>query len=170
VDTSISFVRGPGGDTDIADRIQRFLSCPTVVTSTAVVRACRALGVRQVAVLSVYVDALNATIPRFFEPQGIGIARIAKLNLSMEGGSTSEDMAAIDPGALVAAGRAADGPDIDAIFIPCTAVRTLESIELLEEAIGKPVITAVQATMWAVQRLAGVTADVPQGGRLFATS
>lgn len=168
VDTSISFVRGPGGDTDISDRIARFLGCPTVATSTAVVRACRSLDVRRIAVLSVYVDELNATIPLFFEPQGIAIARIAKLEMSMEGGSTSEDMAGVDPGALVAAGRAVDGSDVDAVFIPCTAVRTLEAIEPLEDAIGKPVVTAVQATLWAVQRLAGVTADVPLGGRLFA--
>ena len=39
VDTSISFVRGRGGDTEIADRIRRLLRCPTTVTSTAVVEA-----------------------------------------------------------------------------------------------------------------------------------
>jgi hypothetical protein len=56
---------------------------------------------------------------------------------------------------------------VEAVFIPCTAVRTLEAIEPLEQRIGKPVITAIQATMWAVQRLAGVAADVAGGGRLF---
>lgn len=71
------------------------------------------------------------------------------------------------PGELVAAGVALDGPDIDAIFIPCTAVRTLEAIEPLEMRTGKPVVTAIQATMWAVARLAGVTGDAPRGGRLF---
>jgi maleate isomerase len=71
------------------------------------------------------------------------------------------------PDELVAAGRAIDGPDVDAVFIPCTAVRTLEAIEPLEAAIGKPVITAIQATIWAVARLAGVDADTPMGGRLW---
>src|SRR5256885_621680 len=54
VDTSISFVRGPGGDLDIARRIEAFLGVPAIVTSTAVVEAARALGVRRLAVLSVY--------------------------------------------------------------------------------------------------------------------
>jgi maleate isomerase len=73
----------------------------------------------------------------------------------------------VSPADLVAAGRAIDGPDIDAVFIPCTAVRTLEAIEPLEAAIGKPVITAIQATMWRVARLAGLGHDAPLGGRLF---
>ena len=171
VDTSISFVRGPGGDLEIAERIARFLHCPTVVTSTAVIRACQALGVRRIGVLTVYSDEVNATMRPFFEPQGVEIARMQTFDaINMAGGATSLDMAAIDPLLLVAAGAALDGPDVDAVFIPCTAVRTLEAIEPLEQRIGKPVITAIQATMWAVQRLAGVTVDVAGGGRLFEVS
>ena len=85
----------------------------------------------------------------------------------MEHGDVSEALAHMDPSELVAAGAALDGPDVDAIFIPCTAVRTLEAIEPLEDRTGKPVVTAIHATMWAVARLAGVTGDAPLGGRLF---
>jgi maleate isomerase len=167
VDTSITFVRGPGGDTDIAKRIQAFLGIPTIVTSTAVLAAARTLGLRRVAVLSVYAPSVDATIPRFFEPQGLGIARIGRLGGGMEAGATSLDLSRMSPDEIVAAGRGIDGPDVDGIFVPCTAVRTLDAIEPLEAAIGKPVITAIQATMWAVARLAGVSADPPLGGRLW---
>ena len=68
---------------------------------------------------------------------------------------------------MVRLGNDIDGDDVEAIFIPCTAVRTLDAIEPLEEAIGKPVITAIQATMWRVARLAGLFHDAPQGGKLF---
>jgi maleate isomerase len=167
IDTSISFGRGPGGDLDIARRIEAFVRVPTVVTSTAVVQAARALGARRLAVLSVYTDAVNALIPAFFEPQGIRIARTGPLESRMDAGLTSQQLARMRPEELIAAGRAIDGPDIDAVFIPCTAVRTLDAIEPLEAAIGKPVITAIQATIWAVARLAGVQADAPLGGRLW---
>jgi maleate isomerase len=166
VDTSISFGRGPGGDLDIARRIEAHLRVPTVVTSTAVVLAARALGVRRLAVLSVYTESVNAAIHAFFEPQGVGIVRIGRLD-GMAEGLTSGDLAQMRPEQLVAAGRAINGPDVDAVFIPCTAVRTLEAIEPLEAAIGKPVITAIQATIWAVARLAGVEADTSMGGRLW---
>lgn len=167
VDTSISFVRGPGGDLEIAERIRRFLRVPTIVTSTAVLLAFRALGAARVGVVSVYPDAVDARIAPFFEPAGIAIARIGKPETRMEHGDVSESLARMDPGELVEAGVALDGPDIDAIFIPCTAVRTLEAIEALEARIGKPVVTAIQATMWAVARLARVAGHAPGGGRLF---
>jgi maleate isomerase len=168
IDTSISFVRGPGGDLDIARRIQGFLECPTVVTSTAVVLACRALGAGRIGVLTVYADDINATLRTFFDAQGAAVARMEEFAAAnMVAGASSQDLAAIDPLLLVDAGAALDAPDVEAVFIPCTAVRTLEAIEPLEQRIGKPVITAIQATMWAVQRLAGVAADVAGGGRLF---
>jgi maleate cis-trans isomerase len=167
VDTSISFVRGPGGDLEIAERIQRFLRVPTIVTSTAVLAAFRALGARRVAVVSVYPEAVDARIAPFFEPQGVAIARIGKPETRMEQGDVSEALAHIDAAELIECGAALDGPDVDAIFIPCTAVRTLEAIEPLEARTGRPVVTAIQATMWAVARLAGISADAPSGGRLF---
>ena len=168
VDTSISFVRGPAGAADITERIERTLRVPTVVTSTAVVDAARALGAGRVGVVSVYPEEINSTMPTFFDPQGVRIARIAPLaGHVMSDAETSTELAQMSPADLVAAGRAIDGPDIDAVFIPCTAVRTLEAIEPLEAATGKPVITAIQATMWRVARLAGLSHDAPLGGRLF---
>ena len=167
VDTSISFIRGPGGDLDISNRIESFLGVPTVSTSTAVVHACRALDVSSIGVLTVYVDEVNEAIPAFFEPQGIRIARMNKADSNMEAGNTSEELGRMSPRELVELGRATDDASVDAIFIPCTAVRTLDAIEPLEDAIGKPVITAIQATMWRVSRLAGLGHDAAQGGRLF---
>ncbi|MDH3689463.1 MAG: hypothetical protein OEU36_08285 [Gammaproteobacteria bacterium] len=167
VDTSISFIRGPGGDLDISNRIESFLEVATVSTSTAVVHACRALNVSSFGVITVYVDEVNDTMPLFFEPQGVRVARMHKADSSMEAGNTSEELGQMTPNELVELGRSIDGDDIDAVFIPCTAVRTLDAIEPLEDAIGKPVITAIQATMWRVARLAGLSHDAPQGGKLF---
>jgi len=167
VDTSISFIRGPGGDLDISNRIESYLGVPTVSTSTAVVQACKALGVTSIGVLTVYLDEINDAMPTFFEPQGIKVARMGKAESSMEAGNSSLELGQMSADELVALGRGLDGDDVGAIFIPCTAVRTLDAIERLEEAIGKPVITSIQATMWRVARLAGLDHDAPQGGRLF---
>lgn len=167
VDTSISFIRGPGGDLDISKRIESFLGIPTISTSTAVVHACQALTVSSIGVLTVYVDEVNDAMAPFFEPQGIKVSRMEKAQSNMESGNTSEQLGQMSAEELVELGRSIDGPDLGAIFIPCTAVRTLDAIEPLEEAIGKPVITAIQATMWRVARLAGLKHDAAQGGKLF---
>lgn len=167
VDTSISFIRGPGGDLDIANRIQTFLGIPTVVTSTAVVHACRALDISRIGVLTVYIDEVNEAMPRFFGPQGIEVTRMQNASSNMAAGNTADELGQMSPKELIDIGTSMNDEGMDAIFIPCTAVRTLDAIEPLEEAIGKPVVTSIQATMWRVARLAGLEHDAPQGGRLF---
>lgn len=43
----------------------------------------------------------------------------------------------------------ADDPQAQAIFVSCTNLPTYDVIEPLEQALGKPVLTANQLTMWA---------------------
>ena len=168
VDTSISFVRGPGGAP--RDRATH-PALPRVPTDRHLDRGPATLPPRlasaRVAVVSVYPETVDAPIAPFFEPQGVPIARIGTAHRAtrMEHGDVSESSRAHGPVRAGGCGRGLDGPDVDAIFIPCTAVRTLEAIEPLEERIGKPVVTAIHATMWAVARLAGITGDAPLGGR-----
>ena len=46
-------------------------------------------------------------------------------------------------------------------FISCTSMRTSPIIERTEELIGKPVVTANQATAWEALRLAGLFSERP---------
>ena len=170
VDTSITFVRGPGGDTDISGRIHRLLDCPTTVTSTAVVAALQELDVRTVATLTPYGPEVNAALARFFGHHGITVRRVAQLGRSYDAGYTSTDMATIDPEELIDAAVGLSDTRDDALFISCTALRTLGAIRPIEDRIRKPVITAIQATMWHVQRLADLKPHIPSGGRLFEPS
>ncbi len=41
-----------------------------------------------------------------------------------------------------------DRPEAQALFISCTNLPTYDVIEPLEHALGKPVLTANQVTMW----------------------
>ena len=60
-----------------------------------------------------------------------------------------------------------DRPDADCIFISCTGLKTSTIIDSLEERTGKPVVSALQATVWESLRLAGAPSTVPSVGRLF---
>jgi maleate isomerase len=65
-------------------------------------------------------------------------------------------------------GRSADVPDADAVFIACTALPTLDVLAPLEADLGKPVVSANQATMWGALRLAGVATTGLEGrGALY---
>ena len=171
VDTSISFVRGTGGDLDIAGRIHARLGCPAIVTSTAVAAGLRTLGARRVLALSPYTTDLDARLTAYFAAHDITITEVAKYRRTYPGGTTSRELGRTSPEELVedvqAALATADGP-IEGIFLACTAVRTAAAVPRIEAVTGLPVVAAVGATMWAVLRLAGMTTPNPGHGRLFA--
>ena len=63
----------------------------------------------------------------------------------------------------------ADHEDADAIVVSCTNLATYDVIATLEDELGKPVVTANQATMWAALRALDREA-VGEGQRLLAAS
>jgi maleate isomerase len=62
---------------------------------------------------------------------------------------------------------AADRPDAEGLVVCCTNLATYDLIARVEAVIGKPVITANQATMWALLKLIGKDAVGP-GQRLLS--
>jgi len=58
-------------------------------------------------------------------------------------------------------------PDADTIFISCTGLRTIGAIEALEADLGRPVISAIQATFWDALRITGINEAKPGFGSLF---
>ena len=159
--TSGSYVRGPGGDTDIVERMHAATGLPATTTSTATVRALQHLGARRVAVLSPHVAELNARLRAFLEASGFAVVRMVGLHRlgEIELIEPEETRAHVE--------RQVDHPNADAIFISCTGLRSATVIEALERTLGKPVVAANQATMWDVLRLAGGIQELPSRGRLF---
>jgi len=168
VDTSISFVRGRGGDTEISDRIGGILHCPAIVTSTAVAAACAALGVRRVAAMSPYTDDLNARLVTYFGSHGITITAVHPYRRTYPGGTTSLELGLTTPRELVEDAESARADGAEALFLACTAVRTAAAVAELEASLGIPVITAVGSTIWAVLCLADAIRPRQGLGHLFA--
>ena len=61
-----------------------------------------------------------------------------------------------------------DRPEADAVFISCTGMRTAEVVGQMEASMGKPVVTANQATLWRLGRLAGCLSAIENGGILLS--
>ena len=159
--TSASYVRGVGGDIDIRDRMTGATGLPSTTTSTTAVEALRLLGVTRVAVLSPHVDELNERLREFLDGHGLEVAHLRGLN-KLRG---IEHIPQEEIYELVV--RLVDRPEADGIFISCTGMRTSNILSRLEEATGKPVVSAIQATVWGTLRLAGVPAEKAGLGSLF---
>jgi maleate isomerase len=159
--TSGSYVRGIGGDRDIADRISGATGLAATTTSSAAVQALRHLGVTRVAVLSPHIDQLNRLLGQFLEDSGFRVVR-------MKGLGKGSDIELIPPETtLDIIVKEVDRPDADGVFVSCTSMRTASIMDAIEQMINKPVVTANQATVWELLRLAGVSGPMPKLGRLY---
>jgi maleate isomerase len=136
---------------------------PVVTPIGAGVQGLQALGARRIAVLTPYLRETTAPVVAHFERAGFEVVRA--LCLGME---DDREMARVSGPAIVAAARAADAAEAEALFISCTALPALGVVAEIEAALGKPVVTSNQACIWEMRRLAGLTAPVSGFGRLFS--
>jgi maleate isomerase len=129
---------------------------------TAALAALRALGLRRIAVLTPYTEAVNRRVLDYFTARGLDIAAFGAFDKSSDA-----EIAAIAPASIIEAAQALDAPGIEGIFLSCTGMRGLAVVEALEAMLGKPVITSNQAMAWHALRLAGHAAPLAGFGRLL---
>jgi maleate isomerase len=156
--TSGSFIHGVVGEQAIVDAITTTTGRPAVTTSGALVQAVHALGLRRVAVANPYHLEISAAFERYLREVGIDVAGSRNLGLTQDiwrvGYRRTYDLL-----------LQADRPDADGLVVCCTNLASYDLIAELELTLGKPVITANQATVWAALRLAGQDA-IGAGQRL----
>ena len=171
--TSGSFVRGLAGERSLIEAMQsagreasaaaafavdtafgeaasdaQTLQDPTAVTTSgALVEAVQALGATKVAAATPYDDEVGALFDQFFAEAGVELVHTA--NLGLRGRiwtvpwQTTYDLV-----------RRADTPEADVVLVSCTNLPTYQVLDRLEQDLGKPVISANQATVWAALRQA----------------
>jgi maleate isomerase len=129
---------------------------------TAALAAFRALGIRAPALLSPYVPEVSASLRATLTAEGLTLPVFASFEEREEA-----RVARIDPRSIaeaaIALGR---DPAVDAVFLSCTNLRTLDILEEVEAETGKPAISSNQALAWHMACLAGIAP--PALGRLAA--
>jgi maleate isomerase len=136
------------------------VACVTPLTSS--LQAMDAFGIERIAVLTPYIDEVNSSIAGYLEAQGKSISAFTSFKLA-----ENEDMARLSAESIYQAALEADRADAAALFISCTAIRAVDVIEKIEQKLGQPVITAVQAMFWQSLRMAGYVEKVSGYGRLL---
>lgn len=172
--TSGSFVRGLAGERRLTEAIERAgreaaaaasfavesmwgidsdevpppVSPTAVTTSGALLEAVYALGASTIAAATPYDETVGALFGRFFAEAEIELVSTAHLGLHGRiwavPWQTTYDLA-----------RRADSAEADVVLISCTNLPTYELLDQLEQDLGKPVLSANQATVWAALHRAG---------------
>lgn len=157
--TASGFLKTPEEDLQLAAELEARTGIPSVTSSASIVKALRALDVKRVSVASPYEPWLNKKLRIYLEAAGFQIVALKGLGTQSHGSISTEIVKALAMEVL--------RPETEAIFISCSNFRTLDIIEAVEQASGKPVVTSNQAAMWGTLRRIGDRTVVPGAGRLF---
>ena len=129
---------------------------------TGVVNALRRLEARKLVVATPYLDEINAMEADYLVGKGFDVLDIQGLNVE-----DGEAMGRITRECLRDFALSVDRPDADAIFVSCGGIRTIDVLQEIEDAAGKPVVCSNQAMMWDCLRHAGIADRIEGYGRLF---
>lgn len=161
--TSGSFIGGKGYDVRIVDEMRKVSrGIPVTTTATACVKGLTAVGARRVVLVAPYTEAVTGRAVDYFSQHGFEVVAWHAMGLDDD-----VVIGEVPPEHLFDVVRRYDRPDADAVFISCTNLRTIAVLDELECLIGKPVVSANQASFWDGLRLAGVSDAVPSYGRLL---
>jgi maleate isomerase len=119
---------------------------------SALVALCQARQVTRLAFLSPYIESVSATLRSALNAQGIQTPVFGSFN---EGEETK--VAKISKASLYNAAMALGvSHEVDAVFLSCTNLRTLDVIPKIEADLGKPAFSSNQALAWHIGHLAGL--------------
>ncbi|MGR3512992.1 MAG: maleate cis-trans isomerase family protein [Paracoccaceae bacterium] len=152
------------GAAHVADLIASGVETPAVTDPvSALIAACRHLGVTRIGLVSPYVDTVSTQLIETLSENGITTATSVNFDEPSEA-----KVARIAETTLRKAAREVDRmAECDAVFLSCTNLRTLDVIAEIEADIGKPVLSSNQVLAWHLCQLADVDLPDTAPGALF---
>lgn len=130
----------------------------------ALIAACRALKVTRLALINPYVATVADQLRVVLEQAQITVTHFDSFEEPVEANVVRISEDALRDAALEM-GR---HETCEAVFLSCTNLRTLDVIDEIEAAIGKPVMASNQVLAWHLLTLAGITERRETPGRLFS--
>ena len=158
--TATSYQLGRRGEADLLAQLEKSTGRRVVTAFGSVMRALERLGTRRLALGTPYSAEVTLEGKAHLEAHDIQVAKFDNL----KGVENIYDTTAEHAYRLA---RSVDSEDAEAVFLSGTGMPTLRVLEVLEEDLGKPVISSASAMMWHALRLAGVGQPIPGYGRLL---
>ncbi|MFX0067218.1 MAG: hypothetical protein ACFFC7_34235 [Candidatus Hermodarchaeota archaeon] len=159
--TSGSFGLGVDWNKKLISTMEEKSGMPVTTSSEATVQALKALNIEKVAVLNPYMPSVSEKLEEFLSERGFTVVDI---RTSFSG--SMERLGLELPQKIYKWVKQLNISNADGVLISCTSYRALETVDILESEILKPVVTSIQATMWYALHLAGVGKTVGRFGKL----
>ena len=156
-------VHGYKGEEKIIKEWEAKYKVPMVTAAQTQVEALRALNIKKFVGVTYFVNSVNDITTGYFQDAGFEV-------LAMEGMAVAfEDVGRLASQEIYAHTRKAflKHPDADGIYMLGTGWRCLDIIRLLEEDLQVPVVHAVPARVWSVQKRLHVRQRAKGFGKLL---
>jgi maleate isomerase len=161
--------RGPGAHEGVERRLAEVAHDaagyhPVISSSAgALVRALDAHGMRKVAILTPYVEALTQQVVEYLEAAGVTVTEAMSLGVA-----DNVEVGALDPLRLPGLAAQMDLGAADALIISaCVQMPSLPAIPIAERELGLPVLSAATATVHDLLVRLGRSPEVTDAGVLL---
>ncbi|MEA2738524.1 MAG: maleate isomerase [Acetobacteraceae bacterium] len=159
--TATSYTLGREAEAALIQRQEAASGTRFVTAFGSVIQALAHLGVRRIAYATPYDAVLTEQGRAHLALHGLDVVGVARL----EGVRSIYEET---PERAYTVGKQADRPEAEAVFLSGTGMPTLAMLQVLEDDLGKPVISAASAMMWNALRIAGVRSRRVGYGRLLS--
>lgn len=131
---------------------------------SSLIAACAHLKVNHLALLSPYVGQVSEQLREILAEAGIQTPVFGSFDVAEEATVVRIAAQSIMDAATALAGQRS----VDAVFLSCTNLRTLDVIAPLEARLGLPVLSSNQVLAWHLMHLSHAQPPAQAPGQLFA--
>ena len=160
--TGTSMSGGIAAERSVIGAIEKATGRPALSTASSLMAALAALSARRLVFISETAQPGHEKKLAFLREAGFDVVADKAVGLA------GSDVYCTMPPELwydVAVSLRRD--DVDAYFISCSNIHSVDVIERLEKALHKPVVTSNQTALWCALRTVGISDAVPGLGRLM---
>jgi len=157
-------VHGAKKERELLDAWQARYGIPIVTSGTTQVAAMKALGLRRIVGITYFKGEINDMFARYFEDCGFDVLAMEGIEVPFaDVGLLSSQQVYAHTHAAVRKHRYVDG-----VYMLGAGWRILDIVEPLEQDLRMPVVQAIPARLWAVQKHFGLHQPLAGYGRLLS--
>ena len=156
-------VHGFEGEDKIVRELEQKYKIPIATSGRSQVEAFRALGIQSFVGVTYFKDSLNQMFTRYFKQAGFRVAAMEGIKVPFK------DVGRLSPEEIYAHTKKAflKHREVEAIYLLGSGWRLLKVVKLLEQDLQVPVIYALAAKLWDVQKHLHVHQPIKGYGRLL---
>ena len=147
--TAAGFISGPLGDAALQKDLAAITGKNVVTTARSMVLALQDIGVKNIALVTPYPEAVNTQLKAFLSDGGITVKRCNSFYVQ-----NTDELGRIEAHQVAKMARETMNDDCEAMFIGCSQLPTAEILGDLQREFGRPAFSSIQVTAQRAQQAA----------------